>query len=149
MGTILRATLPYWFTLFILRAVPRRTGNIVTPFEFILIFLIGGLAIQVIVVEDHSLINPLLGVTTVGMNQFIVSTLKQKLAWFGRIVDGTPVVLYENGNWYKDRMNMLRSQPQDVLTSVWDQGLTSIDKVKLAVLERNGAYSIIKKEEEG
>ena len=48
MGTILRATLLYWFMLFILRAVPRRTGDIVTPFEFILIFLIGGLSIQVV-----------------------------------------------------------------------------------------------------
>ena len=83
------------------------------------------------------------------MNQFIVATLKQKFAWFGRIVDRTPTVLYEHGKWYKDRMAMVRSQPSDVLTSVRDQGLTSIDKMKLAVLERNGGYSIIKKEEQG
>ena len=149
MGTILKVSLLYWFILFILRAVPRRTGNIVTPFEFILLFLIGGMAIQTIVAEDHSLINTLLGITTAGMNQFIVATLKQKFAWFGRIVDGTPVVLYEDGKWYKNRMDMLRAQPQDVLTSVRNQGLTSIEKVKLAVVERNGGYSIIKKEKEG
>jgi uncharacterized membrane protein YcaP (DUF421 family) len=149
MGTILGATLLYWFMLFILRAVPRRTGDIVTPFEFILIFLIGGSSIQVVEIEDHSLANALLGITTVGMNHFIVATLKQKFASFGRIVDGTPIVLYQAGKWYKDRMDMVRSQPQDVLTAVRDQGLTSIDKVKLAVLERNGGYSIIKKDEQG
>jgi uncharacterized membrane protein YcaP (DUF421 family) len=90
-----------------------------------------------------------LGITTLGVNHFIVARLKQKFAWFGRIVDGTPIVLYQDGKWYKDRMDMVRSQPQDVLNAVRDQGLTSIDKVKLAVLDRNGGCLIIKTEEQG
>jgi uncharacterized membrane protein YcaP (DUF421 family) len=52
---------------------------------------------------------------------------------FGCILDGTPIVVYQRGKWYKDRMDMVRSQPHDVLTAVRDQGLKSIDKVKLAV----------------
>lgn len=88
MGTMIRATIIYSVLLFILRIVPRRTGNIMTPFEFIMIFLLGGMAIQMVVTDDRSLVNALLGIATVALNQTLVSTLKQRSENFGRFADG-------------------------------------------------------------
>lgn len=45
MATILRAAIAYWMLLFILRIIGRRAVNQMTPFEFILLFLVGGMTI--------------------------------------------------------------------------------------------------------
>lgn len=147
MGTIIRATIIYWVLLFILRIVPRRTGNIMTPFEFIMIFLLGGMAIQMVVTDDKSLTNALLAVATVALNQTAVSTLKQKFESFGRFADGTPVVILDDGQWHEDRMHHLRVQAQDVMTAARQQGIESLERVKTAAVERNGAISVFKKDE--
>jgi uncharacterized membrane protein YcaP (DUF421 family) len=148
MGTIIRATVLYWVLLLMLRVIPRRTGNIMTPFEFILIFLIGGMAIQMVIADDRSLVNALLGVTAVCLNHVIVATLKQHSPKFGRFSDGTPVVVYEEGRWLDHRMNQVRVQAQDVLTAARQQGVNQEQDMKYAIVERNGSISIIKKGED-
>lgn len=148
METILRTTILYWFILLVIRITPRRTGNITTPFEYILVFLQGGMAIGVIVVDDHSLMNALIGISTIALNHTGVALLKQKSERFGRVVDGTPVVMYEKGKWHKERMEHVLVQPQDILTSARMQNVSSIEDVKLAILERNGGFSILKKDKE-
>ena len=89
MSTILNAALMYWVLLFALRLVGRRGPNMMTPFEMIVIFLLGGLAIQAIVGEDRSLTNALLGIMTVVLMHVLVSTLKGRYPAFGKVVDGT------------------------------------------------------------
>ncbi len=148
METIIRMTVLYWFILLIIRITPRRKGSITTPYEYILVFLLGGMAIGVIVVDDHSIMNALIGISTIALNHIGISMLKQRSQRFGRMVDGTPVVMFENGKWQKDRMEHLLIQPQDVLTSARSQDVSSTADIKLAILERNGGFSIITKDEE-
>jgi uncharacterized membrane protein YcaP (DUF421 family) len=119
-----------------------------TPFEFIMIFLLGGMAIQMVVTDDRSLVNALLGIATVALNQTLVSTLKQRSENFGRFADGTPVVILEHGKWHEDRMHHLRVQAQDVMTAARQQGIETLDQVKTAAVERNGAISVFKKDDD-
>ena len=44
MAGLLRAIFGYFFLVFIVRVVGRRPGKFMNPFEFVLIFFIGGLA---------------------------------------------------------------------------------------------------------
>lgn len=147
METILRTTALYWFILLIIRIIPRRIGTITTPFEYLLVFLQGGLAIGVIVINDHSMVNAMIGISSIALNHVGISTLKQRSQRFGRFIDGTPVVVFEEGEWKKDRMNFLLLQPQDILTSARAQVIESEQKIRLAVLERNGDVSVLKKQD--
>ncbi len=147
MATIIKAVLLYWLLLFVLRVIPRRTGNTTTPFEFILLFLLGGISIQAVVGDDHSFINALLGVGSIALMHLLVATLKQHFPVFGKIVDGTPVTVVERGQWHDERMNALRIQAQDVMAAARLQGVTRREQIYLAVVERNGSIAVIKEEQ--
>jgi uncharacterized membrane protein YcaP (DUF421 family) len=49
MTAVVRAFLGYLFLVMVVRIVGRRPGKQMTPFEFVLIFFIGGLALTAIV----------------------------------------------------------------------------------------------------
>jgi uncharacterized membrane protein YcaP (DUF421 family) len=56
MSAVLRAAYGYLFLVFIVRVVGRRPGKQMTPFEFVLIFFIGGLMLTAMVGDDASVI---------------------------------------------------------------------------------------------
>jgi uncharacterized membrane protein YcaP (DUF421 family) len=145
MATILKAAVLYWVLLFILRVIPRRSGNVMTPFEFILLFLLGGIAVNAVGGEDHSVINALLAICTVALMHLLVATLKQHFPAFGKVVDGTPVVVMENGQWHAARMNALRVQEQDIMSAARQQGIERAEQIRLAMVERNGSVTVFPK----
>lgn len=146
MVTIIYAAIIYWVLLFAFRLIGRRGPNMMTPFEIILLFMLGGMGMQAILGADHSLTNALLGIATVVMMHVSVSTLKVWSDRFGRIVDGTPVVVYSKGQWHEDHMRHLRINRQDVLAAARTQGLGRLDQVKYVIVERNGGISVVKGE---
>jgi len=147
MATILRATIAYWALLFTLRVIGRRAVNQMTPFEFILLFLIGGMTIQAIVYDDRSLTNALLAVITIGINHVFVAWFKEKSETFRKIADGTPIVIIEKGHWYEDRMYRMRLCDQDVMSVARQSGISHLEEIDTAIVERNGAISIYKRKE--
>ena len=81
------------------------------------------------------------------MMHVLVAKLKQRFPAFGRIVDGTPVLVFENGHWNRDRMTHHGIQEEDVMAAARGQSLQREDQIKYAVIERNGEISIIKAQE--
>jgi uncharacterized membrane protein YcaP (DUF421 family) len=144
MQTVIRAIVGYFFLLLTVRVLSRRPGAQMTPFEFVLIFLIGGVIILSTVGDDHSEINAVCAVLVVGMLHRDIGQLKQQFPSFGRLVDGTPLVLIKNGEWQKEVMDYMRLQETDVMAAARTTGLKSLHEIEYAVLERNGAISIIK-----
>jgi len=146
MYTIIHAILGYWFLLLTVRVLSRRPGAQMTPFEFVLIFLIGGVIILTTVGDDHSETNAVCAVITVGLMHRLVSSLKQRFPRFGLLVDGTPLVLLKNGEWQAEVMKKMRVQYTDVIAAGRGKGVRTLDEVKYAILERIGSISIIKRE---
>jgi uncharacterized membrane protein YcaP (DUF421 family) len=72
----------------------------------------------------------------------LVATLKQRFEFMGKLIDGTPLVVYENGKCHEDRMNIVRVQQQDIKAAARQQGVTDMDEVAFAVVERNGDVSV-------
>jgi uncharacterized membrane protein YcaP (DUF421 family) len=143
VSTILRAILAYAFLIVTVRAMARRPGGQLTPFEFVLIFFIGGLGIQAVVADDRSLTNAFVAIGTIGMTHALLTCLKQKFPSFGRIVDGTPVVIRENNDYHWGRMAHHGLQEEDILAAAREQGLSNERQIRYAVLERNGHITIV------
>lgn len=143
MATILRAMGAYWMLLIIVRAVSRRPGGQLTPFEFVLVFFIGGISIQAVVADDRSLTNAWLAVATVAMMHVLVTELKHHFPAFGKIIDGTPVVVFEKGEWKRSRMRHHGIQEMDVMAAARLRGLEREEQIKYAIVERNGEISVV------
>jgi uncharacterized membrane protein YcaP (DUF421 family) len=146
MTTILHAVFGYIFLLLIVRLLSRRPGGQLTLFEFVIVFLIGGVIILSTVGKDRSITNCATAILTVGLMHWLVSTIKGKFPRFGEAVDGTPLTLLKDGEWQLEVMQGMRIDREDVMAAARTKGLNSIYDVGYAILERNGAISIIKRE---
>jgi uncharacterized membrane protein YcaP (DUF421 family) len=61
-------------------------------------------------------------------------------------VDGTPLTVLEKGQWQVETMSKMRVADDDVMAAARTRGVKTLDQIKYAILERNGAISIIKKQ---
>jgi len=147
MTTVIKAAAAYWFLLFAVRLVGRRTVSMMAPFDLIVLFLFGGATLTAVLDDDHSLVAAISVIFTIGLMHVVVTWLKARVPAFGRIVDGTPVVVFERGRWHEHRMQRLRMQPIDIMTAVRQRGLHSLSQVRYAVAERDGKISIIEETE--
>lgn len=146
MSTIIHAVFGYLFLLLIVRLLTRRPGGQMTLFEFVIVFLMGGVIILSTVGKDRSITNCATAILTVGFMHWLVSCIKAKSPRFGAVVDGTPLTLLKKGEWQLEVMRSLRIDREDVMAAARTKGVTSIYDVAYAILERNGSISIIKKE---
>ncbi len=146
MSAVFRAVFAYLFLVFIVRTVGRRPGKQLTPFEYVLIFFVGGLALTTLVGDDHSIVNAITAVMAVALTHFVIAVLRQMSPVCGRILDGTPLILLEHGEWRAETMRKMRVQDDDVMAMARDKGIRSLEEIEYAVLERNGEISVIAKE---
>lgn len=61
-----------------------------------------------------------------------------------KLFEGTPIILVENGQMIKTHMDKTRLDQEDIMASARkDHGIERLDKIKYAILEKNGQISII------
>jgi uncharacterized membrane protein YcaP (DUF421 family) len=145
MHTLLLAVIGYFFLTFMIRMLARRPGAQMTPFEFVLVFLVGGVIILATVDSDHSMTNCYGGVIAICLMHRMVGALKRRSPRWATIIDGTPIVLLQNGQWVTSSMKQAHIDDIDVMAAAREKNVRTLDQIKYAVLERNGSISIIKK----
>ena len=148
MLTIVNAVLGYVFLVIVVRVLSRRPGAQLTLFEFVLVFLMGGVIILATVGRDRSVTNCTCAVIAVASMHRMVSWLKVRFPKFGELLDGTPLVLVRKGALQARTMRGMRLAREDVMASARLNGLRTFDQIDYAILERNGGISIVKKQEE-
>lgn len=146
MSVVVRAAIAYWTLLIAVRLIGRRTVSQLAPFDLIVLFLFAGITITAVIGEDHSFVASYSAICTIGLMHILVSMMKGRYDWFGRLVDGTPVVIFEHGRWHENRMKRLRVQRPDVMSAVRQRGLQRLEQIKYAVVERDGKVSIIEQD---
>jgi uncharacterized membrane protein YcaP (DUF421 family) len=146
---ILRAAFGYLFLVLIVRIVGRRPGKQLTPFEFVLIFYLGGLTLTGMVGPEASITNALTQILTVACCHYALAYLRYRFDWFARILDGIPLVLLDRDQWRRETLVRMRIQDDDVMNAARQQGIRNLSGIKVAVLESYGEITIIPSEEEG
>jgi uncharacterized membrane protein YcaP (DUF421 family) len=144
VSTILHVIFGYFFLLLVVRVLSRRPGGQLTLFEFVIVFLIGGVIILSTVGSDRSITNCSTAILTVGLLHWGVSAVKTKFPRFGEIVDGTPLTLLKKGEWQVETMKGMRIDREDVMAAARTKGVNSVFDIAYAILERNGSISIIR-----
>ena len=145
--SVLRALYGYFFLVLLVRIVGRRPGKQLTPFEFILIFFLGGLMLTAIVSDEASVTNAFCQIVAVAFAHFCLATLRTRSKTVAKILDGTPLILMEAHTWRSQTMSRMRINSDDVMEKARDQGLRTLDDIETAVLERNGEISILPKQD--
>lgn len=144
MYTVIHAIAGYLFLLLTVRVMARRPGAQLTPFEFVIIFLIGGVIIRATVGNDQSETNCTCAIMAIGLVHRLMSILRGRSAKFRRWIDGVPMLLLRNGEWQLEAMRGLRVDPDDVMAAARQQGVRNLSEIDYAVIERNGSITVMK-----
>jgi uncharacterized membrane protein YcaP (DUF421 family) len=147
-GTILRALFGYFFLIFIVRIVGRRPGKQFTPFEFVLIFFLGGLTLTGVVGTEVSLTNAICQIIAVACGHYLLVWARARSSRIARLMDGTPLMLLEGGFWRTRTLNKMLIAHDDVMALARDKGLKTPLDIDAAVLERNGEIAVLPKNKE-
>ncbi len=145
MATVLKAAAAYLVVLLAMRLIGRRAASQQAPFDMVVLFLFGGMTTTAILGEDRSFAAAMTGLFTVGLLHVLVGWLKLRSVLFERIVDGTPIVVFDEGRWADGEMRKLRMQVADIRTAMRQQGMIEEDDMRYAIIERDGTISIIPK----
>ncbi|HJU65441.1 MAG TPA: YetF domain-containing protein [Gemmatimonadaceae bacterium] len=144
MDSVVRALIVYLFLLVVFRLSGKRSLAEVTPFDAVLLLIISEAIQQALIDNDNSLTNALVIVVTLVGIDVALSLLKQHSRKANQILDGSPVIIVENGELHHERMSKERVDANDVLEAARSShGLERMNQVKHAVLEANGNITVV------
>ena len=147
-ATVLRAAFGYLFLVLIVRIVGRRPGKQLTPFEFILIFYLGGLTLTGMVGTEASVTNAVCQILTVALCHYALSFLRFRSKLMAKLLDGVPLILLEERGWRTETLSRMGVQDDDVMNVAREQGLKDLSNIRMAVLETFGQISVTPREED-
>ncbi len=148
MDAVLRGLAIYIFLLLIFRLTGKRSLGQVTTFDFVLLLIIGETTQQGLLGDDFSITNAFLLILTLIVIDLGLSLWKQRSPRVEQWLEGTPLVIMEEGQLLKDRMDKVQIDESEILSAARElQGLERLDQIKYAVLERNGGITIIPKQQ--
>ena len=117
-----------------------------TPFDLVLLLIIGEATQQALLGDDFSITNAFLVISTLIALDIFFGILKASFPGLAKIADGTPTIIVEDGRPLEARMRRARVSVDDVLQSAREShGLERLDQIKFAVLEVSGGISIVPK----
>lgn len=139
---VIRGLVVYAFVLTLLRITGKRQIGQFAPFDLVLLLLLSNAVQNAMNGGDNSISGGLiLAVTLVGLNA-AVAYLSARFKRAEALIEGHPQVLIHNGKLYPDILRRERISRQDLDAAIREAGCTSLDGVRLAILETSGQISI-------
>ena len=146
MDSVLRAAAIYGILLILMRVMGKRSLAQITTFDFILVLIISEATQQAMIGEDFSVTNAAIVILTLMMIDLGLGLISFRSPRIGKLVNGVPLIVVEDGRPLRDRMDKSRLSDDDVLEEARrSQGIERMEQIKYAVLEKNGNISIIPK----
>jgi uncharacterized membrane protein YcaP (DUF421 family) len=145
MSLVVRALVIYVFLLLIMRASGKRQFAQLSSFDVVLLLIIAEAVQQALLGdEDFSLTAAVILVVTLVGIDIVLSVVKRYWRTLDTVLEGTPVLLLDNGKLIERNLKQERIDEADILTAAREtQGLERLDQIRYAVLESHGKISII------
>jgi len=141
-----RSLLVYVGVLVGLRLMGKRELGQMTVFDLVVILLISNAVQNAMVGADVSIQGGLLAAGVLLVTNRVIAALRVHSGVWGRLIEGTPTVLVQEGQFLEPALRKEGLERQQVETAMREHGIDSIEQVKLAVLETDGSISIVPEE---
>jgi uncharacterized membrane protein YcaP (DUF421 family) len=144
---ILRSAIVYTFMLILLRFTGKRQVGQLAPFDLVLLLVLSNAVQNAMNGGDNSVLGGLVSATTlVALNSVIaLATARSKKA--EALIEGHPVVLIHNGKLYDRMMAQANITRHELNAALRQAGCGCVEEVHYAVLENNGAISVVARKE--
>lgn len=140
---ILRAVVAYVVVLGMVRLSGKRPLGQITPFDVLLVVLLGNAVQNALLGTDTSLGGGLLLAATLILLNYGVGWVSTRSRRIERLVEGEPVVIARDGRLFDAVLRREQVTRADFEAAMRQQGGLGVEDVELALLEINGHITII------
>jgi uncharacterized membrane protein YcaP (DUF421 family) len=140
---VARAIIVFFAIFLVTRVVGRRELSTMEPFDLILLIVTGDLVQQGITQSDYSLTGAITVIATIALLVVTLSYVSFKVPRLRPLLDGEPLVLVHDGEVIERNLRRERITLGELRAAARLEQIGSLDQVRFAVLETNGAISFI------
>lgn len=143
----LRALAIYALVMVLIRVSGKRAVGQFTPFDLVLLILIGNAVQNGLNGGDNSLTGAaILAGCLIAIN-LVVAYFAARSPRFERVVEGEPVVLARNGEIFEKTMARQMVSNEDLREALRLNNVAHVSDIGVAILETNGSISVLPKED--
>ncbi|MBS3681244.1 DUF421 domain-containing protein [Ornithinibacillus massiliensis] len=143
--TLLRTLIVFIVLLMLFRLMGKKELGEISLLDIIVSLMIAELAVISIEDINISMIRALSPIFLLILLQVTLETFGIKSQPFRKIVEGTPVMLIDNGKLIEENLRKHKYTLDDILFQLRQAEIADISEVEYAVLERSGKLSIFKR----
>lgn len=140
---VLRATAVYVVVLVMVRLSGKRTVGQFTPFDLLVVVLLGTAVQNSLIGEDTSLLGGLILAATLLTLNWCVGRLSVSSEKFDKLVVGKPVILVRHGELFRDELKKNSISDDEFEIARRSAGHAYLGKIELAVLETSGEITFV------
>ena len=146
MDIVARAAIMFAVLYVLLRLMGKRELGQLTPFELVVMIVLGDLIQQGVTHNDFSLTGALLAVSTFAFLAIVMSWLTYLSPRAEKLLDGEPRVIIRDGKLIRENLRRDRMTQREVESEMRLAGIARMDQVAWGILEPQGKISFIKKD---
>jgi uncharacterized membrane protein YcaP (DUF421 family) len=128
-----------------MRVIGRRELSSMTPFDLVLLIILGDAIQQGLTQDDYSVTGAVIAVGTMATMQVFTSYLSFRWRLARRVLEGEPIVVVDRGKLVEHNLKRERMTADEVAEEMRQQQIASLDQVEWGILEANGSISFIEK----
>jgi uncharacterized membrane protein YcaP (DUF421 family) len=139
----LRAVVVYVLVMLLVRLSGKRAVGQFTPFDLVLLILIGNAVQNGMNGGDNSLTGAVILAVCLIVLNYGVAFVAARSPRARIFIEGKPVVLARDGKIFRDVLKRELVSNADFLEAMRETGCSEIEKIRVATLETNGRISIV------
>ena len=147
MDIVLRATVMFFILFLLIRLLGKRELGQMTPFEFVVLVVLGDLIQQGVTHNDFSLTGATLAISTFAFWALILSWTTDLFPRAKDLLDGAPRVVVRDGEIVSENLRRDRLTRDEILSEMRLAGIGRMSDVAWAILEPQGKMSFIRKDD--
>lgn len=148
MDIVVRATVMFAVIFLLLRLLGKRELAEMTPFDMVLLIVVGDLIQQGVTHNDFSLTGAALALATFAFWSLVLNWLSFRYRWAERVLDGKPSVIIRNGTLLRANLSRNRITRSEIESAMRLAGISSMQDVAWAILEPDGKISFIRQQDQ-
>ena len=149
MDIALRAIVIFVALYVLVRLMGKRELGQMTPFELIVLVVIGDLIQQGVTQNDFSLTGAIIAVSTIALLALHMSWASYLWPWAERVLEGEPRVIVRDGEVLTANLHRSRLTASEIESEMRLAGIGKLNDVAWAILEPRGKISFIQRSNGG
>ncbi|MCG6157433.1 DUF421 domain-containing protein [Rubinisphaera margarita] len=136
----------YFMLILFVRTAGKRSTSKMNNFDWIVTVAVGSVLASMAVLKDVTVADGLLAMALLLGLQYVLTISTSRWEWARRLFLAAPSVLFSDGEFDHVAMRKERVSRDEILQTIRDKGIASLDDVRMVTLEANAELSVVSRE---